>query len=57
MRDMKSSKLNMSMNRGSVKINDQDIMINDIDMKQLTKDSQRDIRKISKLEQAVENLT
>jgi hypothetical protein len=47
--DMKGSKFNMSMNRGSVRIDGRDINIQDLDMKQLTKDSQKDITRLSQL--------
>ena len=56
-KDMRSSQMHMSMNRGSVRMDGKDMPLVDINMQQLTKDSQRDIRKISQLEQAVENLT
>ena len=47
----------MSMNRGSVRIDGQDVNINDVDMKQLARDSQKDITRLSKLQQQVANLT
>jgi hypothetical protein len=57
MDDMKGSKFMMSMNRGSVRIDGKDIELHDVDMKQLTKDSQKDITRLSHLQQQVANLT
>ena len=56
---MKSSQKNMSMNqsRKSVKINDIDIDLDDLDMRKLTKEQKKDIREIERLQNEVENLT
>ena len=45
------------MNRGRVMINDVDINLNDLDIKQLTKESQKDIMNLTRLTEAVENMT
>ena len=55
--DMEGSKFGMSMNRGSVRIDGQDMQLGDVDMKKLTRDSQKDITRLSQLQQQVANLT
>ena len=48
---MAASQKNMSMNqsRKSVKINDIDIDLDDLDMRKLTKEQKKDIREIERL--------
>lgn len=47
----------MSINRGSVRYQGKDVLINDLDMRKLTRESQRDIDDIKALESKVANLT
>ena len=48
-KDMKNSQMNMSMGRGSVKINDMDVSLQDIDMKKLTIEQTKDMKEIERL--------
>jgi hypothetical protein len=43
MKDMKNSQMNMSMGRGSININDREVMLNDLDMKKLTYEQNKDM--------------
>lgn len=59
-KDMKQSQKNMSMqdsvNR-SIRINDIDINLGDIDMAKLTKEQNKDIKQIERLEKEMDQLT
>ena len=60
---MKESHKNMSMQDGesgqnrSIRINDIDINLDDIDMGKLTKEQDKDIRQIERLEREMDQLT
>ena len=52
LKDMKASEANMSLNqeRKSVKINNVDVNLDEIDMRQLTKEQNQDIQEIERLQ-------
>ena len=52
LKDMKASEANMSLNqeRKSVKINNMDVNLDEIDMRQLTKEQNQDIQEIERLQ-------
>jgi len=47
----------MSMGRGSIHINDREVMLNDLDMKKLTYEQKKDMEEIERLQREVANLT
>ena len=49
--------MSLHQTRKSVKINDIDIDLDSLDMRKLTKEQNRDVREIERLQNEVENLT
>ena len=57
--DMRDTQKNMSelQGRGSVRMNNKEYKLEDINLKKLTKDQNKDIQDIAKLQEKIANLT